>query len=263
MIFDIIKTSNYNMINIIDDIYCSKLLKYPLDNIEYKFINETWEFISHFPFDTIYINDYRKNIIQKIKSKYTPELFFQYEKIANKLFWNLRWLLYPFVLDIVDQGKYKKFIKNYHKIPNIPDDILSCETKYYKSQEELENIINQNKLELYYRSFINKLIIFDKDKIICKKMESSANIFHQNIFNLTSFTIFFQRNLYEKVIRNPFYIFKTKINLPLFYYQQDYAFPNLNMCVYEIGTKEQKMKRIKKMYFENNSENNWFVICYT
>ena len=85
-------------------------------------------------------------------------------------------------------------------------------------------------------------------------MEGSSNIFsNSNNFNLLTLDILFNRELYEDVMGNP--IDKKKIqliSLPKYYYQLDYCFPNLNCCQYSIGTYENKIDRIQKMYYNGN-----------
>lgn len=44
---------------------------------------------------------YRIHIIDKIRKKYTPEEFYQYEKIINSMYWNLRNVLKEYVDDNV------------------------------------------------------------------------------------------------------------------------------------------------------------------
>ena len=52
-----------------------------------------------------------------------------------------------------------------------------------------------------------------------------------------------------------------KIILPHYYYQLDYAFPNINCCKYSIGTKEDKINRISKMYYTGDSKY-WYKILF-
>ena len=98
--------------------------------------------------------------------------------------------------------------------------------------------------------------------IISKLMEGSSEIFCKNYFNLLSMTILFDRDLYEKIIRDSFDIKYLKIKLPEYYYQNDYPFPNLNSCIYICGNKREKMNRIKKMYFNTDGpiDKYWFKI---
>lgn len=243
------------MLNI--DIYQDKLLKYPLTDYEYNIIDDVWNFIKIFDKQFIFISDYRKYIINNIRKKYTPEEFFLFESIANKLFWNLRWLLFPlWHIPNITKKEYERFVKNnYDNYENIPYSLLLCKYEKFKDERDLDNKLSKNPIfkSTYYRSFINKLIIIDRKNniIITKEFEGSSDIFSKNYFNLLTMIIFFNRILYEKIMKNPYSIKNKKIKLSKYYYQYDYGFPNLNYCTYTFGTHEDKMERIKKMYYSS------------
>lgn len=241
---------------IFNNIYKSEYLKYPLIDKEYRHIDDAWKLLKIFKTKYVLLSDYRKHVIKKIKASYSPEEFYFYESILNKLFWNLRWLMYPlWINEHATEKKYEKIIKNnYGNIEKLPYSLLLCKFKKY-TDDSLDDIVRQiYKENNYYRSFINKVIIIDKVNklVISKQMEGSMNIFGKNYFNLLTATILFNRKLYEKVMREPYlikyYPFIEKL-LDTHYYQFDYGFPNLNYCVYEFGTKNDRMKRIKRMYY--------------
>lgn len=216
-----------------ESIYLDKSLNYPLDKLEYENIDKAWKFLKNFRKPYVHVTDYRNYLVKKINKKYNIDEFYTYETIINKLFWNLR-------------EKIKEFYDN-----------TECQSVTYDNSN-LDHKLGQivEKLGTYYRSFINKLIIIDKNnkKIYYKKMEGSSNIFNNsNNFNLLTLDILFNRELYEDVMGNP--IDKKKIqsiSLPKYYYQLDYGFPNLNCCQYSIGTSENKIERIQKMYYNGN-----------
>jgi hypothetical protein len=235
-----------------NNIYKSNLLKYPLSDEEFDKIDKVWNFLKIFEKPIISISKYRKYLIKKINEKYTIQEFFLYESILNKLFWNLRYLIAP----ILSQNENTK---------ELSYCLTLCEIKKYDTSEELNNIINENKIKnVYYRSFINKLIIIDeKQKIIhLKKMEGSSDIFSKNYFNLYTMTILFDKALYDQIIKDPPIIKSINVKLSKYYYEHDYGFPNMNYCTYSFNTDEQKMKRIKKMYFSKNDKY-WFKLIMT
>lgn len=78
-------------------IYNDKILKYPLNENEILNIDNVWSFIKIFNKPFIYLSDYRDYLIKTINKKYTVDEFNFYENIANKLFWNLRWLLFYYL----------------------------------------------------------------------------------------------------------------------------------------------------------------------
>ena len=91
-------------------------------------------------------------------------------------------------------------------------------------------------------------------------MENSSHIFDKNYFNLLTMYILKNKQLYDQVMENPSIIKTMTLKLPEYYYQYDYGFPNLNYCVYEFGTEEQRKERIYKMYYADDAEKNWFKL---
>ena len=256
----------------VKSIYTNKILKHPLTNKEYKNINKVWDFILLFRNRYIYLKDYRNYILKVIKKRYTVHDFYLYETIANKLFWNLRWMVYPLYKHHITKKEYIKVIKNnYGNKTHIPQSILFCKSQKYTDTKDLDDKLFNNDIYInstYYNSFINKLIIVDKvkKKIISKKLEGSSGIFSKNYFNLLTMTILFNRKLYENVMKNPYKLITHRLIDKLLdnthYYQMDYGFPNLNMCVYTFGTKEDRTNRIKKMYYSKNPEKYWKKLIY-
>jgi len=221
--------------------YTNKNLEYPLTEYEYNNIDNVFKFIKRFRFIKYNLKSYRSGIIKIIRKKYTLNEFMEYEKIAEKLFWNIRYKTYKF------------FDNNKNNI----NQLLKIKSGSY------DELVEVMKKDNSYRSFINKLFLIDnkKNKYYYKKMEGSSYIFNQNKFNtLTSLTLE-NRKLYEKIMKNPKKI--LEINEPPYYYEYDYPYPNLNYGKPFIQTDEYRLKRIKKMYYEidsNKSEENWFKL---
>lgn len=223
-----------------DNIYNNPIFKYPLSSNEINQLGAVWKFIKVFNKPFLYLTDYRNYLIKKINKMYTLEEFYLYESIANKLLWNLRYIL-------LNQFNVKSM-----------EEISKCKQIKYKNSSDLDEKIKRidSYLGNYYRSFINKLIIVDQSNHIIhyKKMEGSSNIFQKNEFNLLSMYIFMNRKLYEKIIYDPNEYKKIMNELPEYYYQYDYAFPNINLCCYKIGIDDSRKYRIKKMYYDKNPE---------
>jgi hypothetical protein len=240
----------------IKDIYRDPLLKYPLTDNEIANIDKVWEFIYNFKLSYPSISTYRKNIIKTVKNKYTPEEFNIYETAAEKMFWNLRFIISPLWLDSkINEHTYEE---EYTKLQTIPKSLLLYNSYNYEGKKDLYNKVSLCKQKkAYYRSYINKMCIVRENTLIYKQIEGSSDIFSKNYFNLYSTTIFMNKQLYESIIKNPFIIKNKKINLPEFYFQFDYAFPNFNYCVLSTN-KNKKLKRINKMYYSNKAEKNWF-----
>lgn len=250
----------------LNNIYLDQLLKYPLTRDEYNNIEKAWEFLELFKKPFILTSDFRNYIVNKVPNTYSIEQFYEYEYILNKLFWNLRWFLFPlYQMNNMDEDNYKNFIlKNFNNISEIPEEILMFRKISYCDDNDLKKKLLSEKLlkENFYRSFINKLIIVDKNQklIYSKEMEGSSQIFCKNYFNSLTFNILFNRELYEKIMKDPFIFKNENIKLSKYYYQHDYGFPNLNCCNYLIDSKENRMNRIKKMYYGNNFKKYWFKL---
>lgn len=251
-----------------DNIYRNKLLKFPLEENEYKEIQKVWDFLDFFKKDYVFFTDHRDYIIKSVQDNYSPNEFLFYENIANKLFWNLRWLLFPlFINQNINEKEYNKIIEdNYDDYLEIPNCLILSKKINYENSEDMANKIREESLlNNYYRSFINKLIMVDKTKKIIhvKEMEGSSEIFSKNYFNLYTMSILFDKELYEEIMKNPFLIKNKKLQLPNYYHQMDYGFPNLNTCAFSIGSNEEKINRILKMYYDaSKSPKYWFKIIY-
>lgn len=243
---------------IIDNIYKSDILKYPLNDDEIGILNNCWELLNEMNKKYIFIFEQRKNLIKFVKNKYTIDEFYVIENVINKLFWNLRWLIYPLFSDNkINEIKYDEIITE-NKLDALPKYLTLCECMKYDDINDLKYKIKNSTVyeSNFYKSYINKIIIVDKKNktLYLKPMEGSSSIFNKNYFNLLTMSILFDRKMYEKIMKNPYKILNTKIQLSNFYYQYDYGFPNLNFCTYYFGDESQRLDRIKKMYYYKGSK---------
>lgn len=247
------------------NIYNGKHLKYPLTESEMEMIDQVWKFAELFNFRTLYINDYRSSIISIVKPKYSIEQFMEREDILNKFFWNLRWLIFPlWTNENMTKDEYKNFIDhNYKNLTELPQSLLLCEKMKYNNRRELQDKIDEYKsVNNYYRSFINKLVLIDdtNNLVYTKPIEGSSKIFDKNYFNLLTSTILTDRKLYEEIMSDPYKIKTRKIKLPEFYYEYDYPFPNLNFCAYNVHNDEERANRIRRLYYVDRAERNWYKL---
>lgn len=211
---------------------------YPLTDNEINKLDDVWNFINEFHFVTISLNEYRKNIINIIRNKYSLNEFLDYENIMEKILWNL-------------QAKTKYLFQECQNCINHVDNL---------NDAGMNTVMDKFYDDNSYRSFINKLVLInDKDnEIYYRKMEGSSNIFTQNEFNTKLWMALNNRNRYEKIMNDP-----KKINLieiPGYYYLHDYALPNLNFAKPFIQSTKHRYERIRKMYYDDNAENNWFKL---
>lgn len=241
--------------------------KYSLTENEIKKLDKVWEMIDIFKKPYLHVTEHRKYLVKQIRKKYSIEEFYEYESIINKLFWNLRWALFPlFDNNKMSREEYYNFIKNnYGNVDQIPKNLAQCESVKYTDLNDLDSKLKNiyEYVDVYYRSFINKLIIIDNlnKMIYYKKMDGSSDIFSKNFYNVYCMMILFDKNLYEEIMKDPYQIKNKSIELSNYYFQYDYGFPNLNLCVYTFGDKEYRINRIKKMYY-NYSDNYkyWYKI---
>jgi len=211
------------------NVYTSSKLKYPLSKKEFDNINNVWNYLSNFSMTYSHLSDYRKHIINKMR-KYTIDELYIYETIANKLLWNLR-------------SETFKYFGNTMMTAAGVGTMELCS----------ENISRVKCMKSYMRSFVNKEIVIDSEKIYWKLPEGSSIILGSNDFNLKTGVAFLSKDIYEMTMENPKLI--LQVNTPDTWYQVDYAFPNINLCR---PCKVSKNK-IKKYYFAKN-EKYWFKL---
>jgi hypothetical protein len=220
-----------------EHIYRNSRLKYPLSDKEYNDLDKVWKFLEEFKIGVYTLHKFRKKIIETINETYKVDEFFYFEKILDKMFWNLR----SEVAQFVDTRNVASF------------DI-----------SDMEIVVDKLHDDNYYRSFINKIINIDDKgkKIYYKSIEGSIPFFNNDYFNLLTSFILLDRGLYERVMGEPNNVVSIMehIELPKMYYEYDYPFPNLNMCCPLIGTDEFRIKKINKMYYDKDAENNWFQL---
>lgn len=219
------------------NIYNDSNLSHPLNDDELAMIDLVWDFVDKFHFNTLNVTTYRKNIINLINESINEDDFFIYEKICEKLYWNLR-----------------------NKVKYLFDDQDDCIilTKNL-CQDGLDEIMELFHNDNSYRSFINKLVLIDdvNKQISYKKMEGSSHIFNKNKLNDVVW-IAMNKLDYEKMLTDPKKI--QLINSSNYYYGYDYGLPNLNFGKPFMQSDDFRMRRIKKMYYDKKSEENWFKL---
>jgi len=177
-------------------------------------------------------------LINEINNKYDLDDFYDLELIIEKLLWNLK-----------------------NKLNYLYQDEQNCINQIFSLDEKgLESCLNKFYDDNSYRSFINKLILMSdtNNKIYHRNMEGSNDIFNKNDLNLRTWYSLKDKTTYESVITDPKKV-KT-INVPSLYYTLDYGFPNLNFGKPFIQSGGFRRNKIKKMFYDNDSEKNWFKL---
>lgn len=162
---------------------------------------------------------YRLQLIPKIRKMYTANDFYKYEKILNKLLWNL-----------LEKIKFK-----------INSDYFDLREKNHKKSigsYQHKTFIDDDKSKIYYVFYYYILFShLNYDKITKEKV---AKIFH----------ILSDRQLYEKFMNNIIII--DDINPKQYYYPHDYPFPNINLLFYNKNKKDIWINRINQLYFRTS-----------
>lgn len=210
------------------------MTKYLLTVNQNKELNNVWKFILYFSNPKgisknwwekngkmFGVYEYRKYIINMIKKNISENDFYQYEKIINKLYWNLKYALMPYVKN--NKSKYK---------------------------------IHSNKevLEIKSGSYINSYLQYNEkdNKWYFVKNLSKLDIICMNIMR--------DRKKYLYYLKNPSSIedYSKKNDLDTYYYL-NYAFPNVNPLFYNKNSKSYWMKKIHLMYYEKDDKN-WYKL---
>ena len=187
---------------------------------------------------------YRHYVISEINKLYTPEQFYFYEKMLNKLLWNL---LNKIKFDI--KKCYQYIIQNNKKI-KLKLLYIKCNDK--NINKKLNKIKNKY-LYKNFRSFSHKIYI--SNYIFLNYLDMSHFRFHDKISMIMR-----NRQLYEYIMNKKKFDIKKKFNNKLYnlidtntqytyYYPSDYPFPNVNFIFYNETKKKVWMDRIKKLYY--------------
>lgn len=199
-------------------------MEYQLTKEENNKLDEYWKFINIFnPNDEFNVYNYRKNLVKTIKNIYTIEEFYLYEKILNKMLWNLL-IIYNIKIYTIDLTVKEGFV-------------ISCNKSYTNKQIMIIN---------------NRMILFPN----YAKLNENKNI-PENLYKI--FYILSKRKLYEKVINDKNYIDIIKINKKKYYYPNDYPFPNISLIEYNTNEKKIWLKRIKAYYYYKD-DSKWYKL---
>ncbi len=199
-----------------------------------------WEFMSHFtkqlkemiiPMDAnieenswFCVWKYREYIINVIQEHYTAEEFYVFEELLNALYWIL-----------------KKKIKPFFHVNEIKDKCI----KFYKKDPKIKKHLGTWPGE--YSSHSNSYLQFNEQKNVYYFLKKL------NRLSITTMNIMTDRNDFELYYYNPNNIKEYKKEYKT-YYHLNYAFPNANPLFKNNNSKEIKLKKIKKMYFEKTDK---------
>ncbi len=141
-----------------------------------------------------------------------------------------------YLYEKIAEKLYLKEIKDRESLK--PDNKIE---EYDDKEPALRRVKNNN----YYRSEINKYIIEEDNQY---KITTEPQLYFSTRMN----EIMTNREVYEEKKR-PKTNDKEKTNFNFIY-----VFPNINYLGIVNKSKEDRIKKIKKYYYEDDSEKNWF-----
>lgn len=211
---------------------------YKLLKGEIKILDKYWKFIEIFDFNSNSrhwlngVQGYRDDLIKRIREEYTAEDFYKYEKILNKLLWNL----IEHLNFNIDNIEIKLKEKLYDKIKG----------KHSRSFSHKQYLYNQKTNKKYYFKHYTKITdypIINTIFYILSKKELYNEVMSKKIYNIN-----------DKILDEKIYFSED------YYYPSDYAFPNINILFYNENKKDIWIKRINILYFNknNNSNEGWY-----
>ena len=200
---------------------------------ELKFIDESWKLIESFNTSYLTKMELREKTIKLVNKNYSIVEFDKLEIIIEKMFWNMIFLL-------------NKILEN-----NFIEQNIKQKDSSYGINKQIKKVYLKNKI--LSESYVNKIII-NKDNLIYYKY------IYPNNFDIIISSIMTDRIIYETVYNN---IDKLDINFIQTIISNinikenfDYLFPNINTMI--PFCYNNRIERIKKYYFNNDSDSYWF-----
>jgi hypothetical protein len=220
----------YKQKYIIMNPYTNEKNSYPLTEKEIVLLDNVWNLINDFRTTELSRNKYRKEMINKVRDKYTPQDFFNLEKIIEKMYWNL----VDKVKKSFDINMSIRQKKNFD-LEQIKDKILKRNKKATESNVRKSYVYDEhiNKL-LYKYDYPNEL-----DSIIS--------------------SIMINRSVYETIMSDEIDINNIEIEPYSNNVEFDYAFPNLNTIKPFATSSNTRKELIENLYYNDDPEISWFT----
>jgi len=211
--------------------YNNKYLLYVLSENELSLVDKMWEFISVFRISSHTRAEYRYIVMKEIRKKYTVDDFLILELIVEKIYWNLLNIL-NIRLGLDSVTHIKKISKS---------DKIKQKNKILQRSSVSE-------------SSVRKSFIMSGNKIIYKYN-------YPDDVDLIMGSIMVNRSIYQTLMSNPDDIRLSALDIEPYHniVEFDYSYPNLNTLVPFLLDKEQRIKNIKKMYYQTDNSYNWFM----
>lgn len=214
--------------------YTNHNLTYPLNLKELKNIDNVWNFLSLFRESKPTRIQYRNHIISKIKENYNVNQFCLFEKILEKMYWNLNNVLKN-KIEISQNIRSKKIDRS--KLSRLTDFILKSNKKIKESTVRKAISYNDQTNEVKYKYS------------------------YPDDFDLIISSIMIDRSMYETLLTNPEKITLEYLEMIEPYHnliEFDYPFPNLNTLEPLDNSDNDRIQKINQMYFQKHSVSRWF-----
>ena len=199
--------------------YNNKKLKFQLSVKEMEKIDKVWDFIDIFRETALTRGKYNRQINDKVSKKYDIKEFYQFERIVEKMYWNL-----------VTKIKKDIFLK--------PEIFLKKEYNL----EEMENKILMRNVKIKESTVKKTYIITDSGKLLYKYR-------YPDDLDLFVSSIMINRSVYETIMSESEEIFNIEIEPYNNIVEFDYPYPNLNTIKSFVDTKEKRIEKIKNLYY--------------
>lgn len=202
-------------------------------NIDNDKIDNFWKFISVFTKPFINNQDIKNN--ENILDTCTVYEYRRYlintikKKYTVEEFYLYESILNNLLLQLLKKYKYINKNKNCSRI------MKNCKSKSYAHKYI---IYNENNDSFYY---------LDSYPTISNKLAKLLSLFRK-------------REYYENAMTDNNFLKKYKFIK--YYYPDDYPFPNVNVIFYNQNSKELWISNIKRLYYSNNCEKNWYINKY-
>jgi len=223
------------MVYDINKIY--KNITHSLTNEEIENLDKVWEFIECFNYPKINLHKFRKQVISKIRSKYSLHEFLVYEKVIEKLLFNLKDRYFDQNKDIYTKIKIIELNKEDNLNKKIREFSANCQICLLRS------FINKN----FYFNYSNNKLYFTPTK-------GSSDILEESRLDSILNTVMYNRESYEM-----FMLDNSLNDIDQFYYSFDYPFPNIFTDKFNIINDKDREIRIDKLYF-SGGEKMWFKL---
>lgn len=198
--------------------YNNKNLKFRLSDGEIKKLDRVWIFLDNFRVSYLTRDKYMREIKKKINKKYGVDKFYMYEKIVEKIYWNL--------------------------VEKIKNDINFKPKLYLRKEYDLKTMENK----ILKRNVKIKESMVKKTYVVTKNNELIYKFNYPDDLDLLVSSIMINRSVYETIMSGEENLFNIMIEPYNNIIEFDFPFPNLNTIKSFSYSKDKRMENIESVY---------------